>query len=147
MSKSAILGIAGALLLGLSTHGAQASVAGTIDIDSWQFETPLIDPITDGVVAVGNWDNGAVEAWSDGDMIAQVSGSFFDAIPTYNLKAHLGDRDGKNGGQETLSLFAGGDPAKIGKKATVVDAPIPAAAWLFGSALVGFVLVGSRRRV
>ena len=102
------------------------------------------DVTTSGFVRVGSPNNTATFDLldSDGDSIF-ASGTAFTTNFTSGTSNIFGP---VKAGTYVLKISGGGDNGAATYDVAVTAVPLPAAAWLFGSALVGAVVIGRRKR-
>ena len=138
------LGWGGSLVLRFVDNSLTTS--GTSDLDLWVFEIGAQVEPTDVDISINGLDwvsVGSVAGATSGIDIDQFIGLGVELDERYSF-VRLTDQNKRQSG----SPWAGADINAVGAIASadaVAEVPVPAAAWLFGSALFGLVAAKRRR--
>lgn len=94
-----------------------------------------------GNLLVGNFGDGTINAYNpaNGNFVGQLTDSNGQPLAIEGLWALTVGNDTRAGNSQTLYFSAGPGDEEHGLFGAITVMPVPGAAWLFGSALIGFI--------
>jgi uncharacterized protein (TIGR03118 family) len=102
-----------------------------------------------GDLLVGNFGDGTINAYnlSDGSLVGQLKDSNGHVLKIDGLWALSAGNDGAAGSSQAIYFTAGPGDETHGLFGAITVVPLPAAFWLFGSALFGFGVFGKPKKL